>query len=217
MKRLMTVLLCLGLLAALLGTAAAAEKNVPVSAAKSAAAKPAAAEVDSVALLEKVVARDSSKFDNLYRLGVMYLDREDAKSAIKVFSKARQLRPKDHRVLVNLGIALDQEGQHVPAQSSYRDALAQFPGDSIASCRLAMSLYAQNRYSEAMDIARDLIRRSPGAYCAYFAMGVAFADAGMYRDAIRMWQKVVDLAPSSPEAISAKESLEVLEKVVTNP
>jgi DUF1365 family protein len=43
-------------------------------------------------------------------------------------------------------------------------------------------------------------------------MGVAFADAGIYRDAIRMWRKVVELAPDSPEAVSAKESIDVLEK-----
>ena len=45
---------------------------------------------------------------------------------------------------------------------------------------------------------------------------MAFADAGIYRDAIRMWKKVVELAPGSPEAVSAKESIEVLEKFVTS-
>ena len=39
------------------------------------------------------------------------------------------------------------------------------------------------------------------------ALGVAFADAGIYRDAIRMWRKVVELAPDSPEAVSAKPTL----------
>jgi len=43
---------------------------------------------------------------------------------------------------------------------------------------------------------------------------VAFADAGIYKDAMRMWRKVVELAPTSPEGVSAKESLEVLQKFV---
>jgi len=46
-------------------------------------------------------------------------------------------------------------------------------------------------------------------------MGVAFADAGLYRDAIRMWKKVVELAPSSAEAQSAKESIDVLERFLS--
>jgi cytochrome c-type biogenesis protein CcmH/NrfG len=65
-----------------------------------------------------------------------------------------------------------------------------------------------------MNLLRSVIQRSPGSYCAYFTLGVAFADAGIYRDAIRMWQKVVELAPESPEALSAKESITVLQKFV---
>ena len=47
---------------------------------------------------------------------------------------------------------------------------------------------------------RDLIVKRPNAHCAYFTLGVAFADAGIYKDAVRMWKKVVELAPTSPEA-----------------
>ena len=43
---------------------------------------------------------------------------------------------------------------------------------------------------------------------------MAFADAGIYKDAIRVWRKVIELAPNSSEANSAKESIEVLEKFV---
>ena len=77
---------------------------------------------------------------------------------------------------------------------------------------MASSKYAQGKYDEAMSMLRGLIANSPGAHCAYFTMGVAFADAGIFRDAIRMWKKVVELAPDSPEAVSAKESIDVLEK-----
>src|ERR1051326_7571886 len=66
-----------------------------------------------------------------------------------------------------------------------------------------------------MDMLRDLIARQPRSHCAYFTMGVAFADAGLYRDAIRMWKKVVELAPTSAEAQSAKESIDVLERFLS--
>ena len=52
------------------------------------------------------VAKDSTKFDNLYRLGVMYLDRDRVNEAARVLYKAHTLRPKNHRVLVNLGADL---------------------------------------------------------------------------------------------------------------
>jgi Flp pilus assembly protein TadD len=172
--------------------------------------------VDSLGLLERAVAKDSTKFDNLYRLGVMYLDRDRVSESIKVLLKAKSLKPKNHKLLVNLGAAFDAAGQPASAQNYYKEALAIVPGDSVATCRLASSLYAQANYKEAMKLLRSMIGPSggTGSYCAYFTLGVAFADAGIYRDAIRMWRKVIEIAPTSSEANSAKESIEVLEKFV---
>lgn len=203
MKRLVaTFLAVLGLAAT---TAFAADSG---PAAKS--ATPAA--VDSLALLEKAVARDSSKFDNLYRLGVLYLDRERMAEASRVLAKANRLRPNDLKTIVNLGIAADALGHAAAAQEWYGKALQVAPDDSVAMCRMASSKYAQGKYDEAMSLLREVIRKKPGSYCAYFTLGVSFADAGLYRDAIRQWRKVVELAPTSPEAVSAKESIDVLEK-----
>ena len=175
-------------------------------------AKPA--DVDSLALLEKAVARDSSNVGNLYRLGVMYLDRDRPSEAIIVLGKAYEKTPKDLRLLVNLGAAHDALNHGDIAQGLYRSALEVSPGDSVASCRLASSLYTRGNHQEAINLLRSVIQRSPGAHCAYFTLGVAFADAGIYRDAIRMWQKVVELAPTSPEGLSAQESITVLQKFV---
>ena len=176
------------------------------------AAKPAAAAVDSLTLLERAVAKDSTRFDNLYKLGVLYLDRERMLEASRVLLKANQVRPKELKVLVNLGVAADAVGHADEAQVFYQQALDIAPGDSVAMCRLASSKYAQGKYDEAMTLLRMLMQTKPRSHCAYFTMGVAFADAGIYRDAIRMWHKVIELAPESPEAVSAKESIDVLEK-----
>jgi len=174
--------------------------------------RPAA--VDTLLTLERQVRRDSSNFELLSRLGVMYLDRDRVNESIKVLSKAHQLKPKNHKVLVNLGAAYDAAGKAAEAQVYYRDALQLVPGDSVATCRLASSLYAQANYKDAMRLLRTMLNKGTGAYCAYFTLGVAFADAGIYRDAIRMWKRVIEIAPNSPEAASAKESIEVLEKFV---
>lgn len=221
MKRTLTLLLCLGLAFVALRTAQAADGSEAVKAPKQKAALPAsaataapAADADSLPRLVKAIGRDSSNFDALFRLGIAYLDRDSAAAAAKVLSRARVLRPKDHRVLVNLGVALDQSNRSRLAQDVYREALKLVPADSVALCRLASSLYADAKYSDCMTVLVQVMHDSPSAYCAYFQMGVALADAGIYRDAIRMWRKVVELAPTSPEAISAKESMDVLEKFV---
>jgi Flp pilus assembly protein TadD len=186
----------------------------PSSPAAAADARPAAV-MDSLSLLERAVARDSSNFDNLYSLGVQLLDRDRVIEATRVFHKAHTLKPKDHKTLVNLGAALDAAGQADLAQEQYRKALALSPADSVASCRLASSMYAQGKQGDATALLTEVLAKHPRAYCAYFTLGVSFADAAMYKEAIRMWRKVVEIAPTSPEAISARESIDVLEKYIS--
>jgi len=227
-KRLLPVLAVFAALGAATAATPVLAAPAPASApAKPAPAKPAttpakpaatpAAPTDSLVILERAVARDSSKFDNLYRLGIMYLDREKNAEAARVFDKANRVKPKNVKVLVNLGVAYDNLGRADDAQKHYRQAIAIAPSDSLASCRLATSLYAQGKHAESMDLLRDLIAKQPRSYCAYFTMGVAFADAGLYRDAIRFWKKVIEIAPTSPEAQSAKESIDVLERFLAGP
>ena len=212
MTRTLTVLLCLSLGLGVLPVSAAPQTGA--GAAQKPAAPEAGAAVDTLQLLQRAVARDSTRFDDLYQLGILYLDKDRSQEALAVLTRAHVLKPKDHRVDVNLGAALDAVGRSYDAQQYYKEALALAPDDSVASCRLASSLYSQSQYGEAVDVLRRVIKDHPSAYCAYFTMGVAFADAGIYRDAIRMWRRVVELAPTSPEAVSARESMDVLEKII---
>jgi tetratricopeptide (TPR) repeat protein len=211
-KRLVPVL---ALLAALLaaGTVLAAEKKAPKPTAEE--AKPAV--VDSLNLLERAVAKDSTNFVNLYKLGVMLLDRDRVSEASRVLLKAHQLRPNDVPTTVNVGVAYDAAGSAAQAQQYYDEALKLAPDDSVALCRKVWSVYGQGKYDESMTLLRQIIAKRPGAYCAYYTLGVAFADAGLYRDAIRQWRKVIDLAPTSAEAINARESIDVLEKFLATP
>lgn len=164
--------------------------------------------------LERAVARDSSKVDNLYRLGVHYLDLDRSLDAARVLTRAVVVDPKNVKALVNLGVAWDAGGNPQLAQGYYEKALEISPRDPVAKCRLASSIYAQSQYARAVDLLREVVRENPDSHCGYFTLGIAFADAGIYRDAIRMWKKVVEIAPESQEAISARESIEVLEKFV---
>ena len=214
MKRFFVASAALALLGLGSLPALAASKSSPKSTEVKPASGEAPAVTDSLGMLERAVAKDSTKYENLQKLGVMLMDRDRNQEAARVFTKAVMLKPKDTHALVNLGAAYDALGQQEVAQGYYRDALKVSPDDSVATCRLASSLYAASKTGEAMDLLRKIIQEKPGSYCAYFTLGVAFADAGIYRDAIRMWKKVVALAPQSPEAISANESIDVLERYV---
>jgi cytochrome c-type biogenesis protein CcmH/NrfG len=175
------------------------------------------AAADSVHQLEMAAQKDTNSFEKSYRLGVAYLDRDRPLEAVGAFARATRLRPKEVKAWVNLGAAHDALGRGNDARVAYRHALSLDPTDEIALCRIGASLYAGGLKPAAMDTLRMALKQHPNSYCTYFTLGVAFADAQIYHEAIRAWQKVLDLAPNSPEAVSAKESIQTLQELMKTP
>ncbi|MGH7723949.1 MAG: tetratricopeptide repeat protein [Candidatus Eiseniibacteriota bacterium] len=192
--------------------ATAATKPAQTTPTPSKSVKPAAAAVDSLPILEAAVKRDSTNARNLYKLGLAYLDRDRPAEAARMFEKATKVKPDYLEAWVNLGAAEDANGHGYAARLNYEKALKIRPGDEIALCRLAASYYASGQRDSAMTILRQTIKQNERSHCSYFTMGVAFADAGMFREAIRVWEKVVEYAPGSPEAESARESIKLLKE-----
>jgi len=176
------------------------------------ATKATAAAQDSLARLEAAVKKDSTNARATYRLGIAYLDRDRPAEAARMFALSTKSKPEYVEAWVNLGAAQDANGHGADARAAYHQALTIRPDDTIATCRLASSYYAVGMRDSAMDVLREQIKKNPNAHCAYFTLGVAFADANMFRDAIKAWQKVVELAPTSPEAESANESIKLLQE-----
>ena len=59
------------------------------------------------------------------------------------------------------------------------------------------SYYAQGEHSKAMDFYRKALGFNPNATHALYSIGVAFADAGIFREAVRYWTKVSEIEPES--------------------
>ncbi len=165
---------------------------------------------DSLPRLEAAVRKDSTNVKALYKLGIAYLDRDRPIDAAVMFQKAVAIKKDYVEAWVNLGAAEDANGHGAYARQYYRTALGLRADDQIALCRMASSYYAAGIKDSAMDVIRNILKKDPNSSCAYFTLGVSFADANMFREAIRVWQKVVDLAPKSPEAESATESIKLL-------
>ena len=187
----------------------------PAKAATKAATKPAAATkapADSLPALEAAVKKDSTDAVKQYRLGVAYLDRDRPQEAMRAFQAATRAKPDYLEAWVNLGASHDAIGHGFDARIAYRRALTIRPEDEIAMCRLASSFYAMGQKDSAMMVLRETLARHPRSHCSYFTLGVAFADGGMFREAIAAWQKVSEYSPGSLEAESANESVRLLKE-----
>lgn len=175
-------------------------------------AKPAAAPGDSVARLKAQVDKDSTNAKLQYRYGLALLDNDRPLEATRAFAAAVKAKPDYLEAWVNLGAANDAIGHGQQARAAYGSALALRADDEIALCRMASSYYAVGLKDSAMIVLRQTLAAHPRSHCSYFTLGVAFADGGMFREAIAAWEKVAEFAPGSLEAESARESVRLLKE-----
>ncbi len=182
--------------------------------AKPAATKPATTKAlpDSLPRLKAAADKDSTNAKAQYRYGVALLDRDRPQEAIDAFRRATKAKPEYLEAWVNQGAAWDAIGRSQDARVAYRRALEIKPDDEIALCRMASSFYAVGIRDSAMLVLRQTLAKHPKSHCSYFTLGVAYADGGMFREAIAAWQKVGEYSPGSPEAESANESVTLLKQ-----
>jgi tetratricopeptide (TPR) repeat protein len=91
------------------------------------------------------------------------------------------------------------------------------PEDCNARSNLGNAYYAMSRYSEAMYEYRRAIDIDPKCHSALYNIGVAFADAGLFREAVSWWRKVVQAAPGTDAARNADDNIKILERFIQAP
>jgi Flp pilus assembly protein TadD len=84
----------------------------------------------------------------------------DPTAALTYLATAADVAPRDPRVLVDKGVALDTLGRHAEAQASYRAALSITPEHVAARNDLALSLAITGQFPEAIALITPLARSS---------------------------------------------------------
>ncbi len=88
---------------------------------------------------------------------------------------------------------------NLPPQVAPREA-EQLPSEAD-SIRELKQLIRSKAYARAIEIARQLIERSPHCFQAYYFMAEAYANSGDYPNAVQTCQKVLELSPFAVEPI----------------
>lgn len=128
--------------------------------------------------------------------------------AVHDFERALQAWPEDPEAHRLLGTAYDHVGNPTEAEKHYREALHRAPGNARALAELAGSLVSSGRASEASGMLYALRATWPDEPRAHFILGVLFANQGRFEESIDSFEKTIALAPQSPDARSARETIE---------
>jgi len=117
--------------------------------------------------------------------------------------------PKNAGATVQLGNAYFDAERYPEAIAWYQKALALDPKNADASTDLGVSYYYTNRPDEALKQFENSLRIDPKHTKTLLNKGIVLAFGKQdLNGAAASWQKVVELAPNSPEAQAAQRGLE---------
>jgi tetratricopeptide (TPR) repeat protein len=187
-----------------------------------AATDSAAAVPDSAALVPEVreralkarVASHPGDVAPVMDLAQFYYDQGDRSRAEKQYRRALELAPRNGAAMVRLGTVLNESGKSAEALEQFDAALQIEPRRVDTLCRKGQALYALKRQEEAVRLYLEAKQIDPKDQAPYYWLGIAFADAGIYREAITEWTAVVNLNKDSELGRAAAEGIEVLRPMV---
>jgi Tfp pilus assembly protein PilF len=142
----------------------------------------------------------------LNNLGRAYLAKQKWDDAIKIFEEVLDdvLYATPHYPLVNMGWAYYNKGAYRLAEKYYLEALENQPEFTHALYGLGRCYLKQGRLSEAKAVLEKASRLSPRAVEIYFELAHAYQLSREYNKAYRAYIKVVELAPESAQAQTAR-------------
>lgn len=122
--------------------------------------------------------------------------RGDAPGAAELYRRAREVDPRNARIPVNLGIALNEAGDARGAIDAYQAALAMDGAQPLTLVNLGIALAARGDLPGAIAAYRRAIALNPREPLAYFNLAAVQAGQGAGDSAVVNFLRAADLDPS---------------------
>lgn len=158
-------------------------------------------------LLDEIVKKTPSSAEAHFQLGIWYYEEGRFADALEKFKKTLSLDPGSFKALANASLALSDLGRSSEALALFEDFVAKNPKDASAIAYYGEALWGAGRKSEALDNYRKALSIDAKCPEAHFNMGAAFAEMGIFREAIREWQEVVVIGHPQHLVSQAKENI----------
>ena len=130
-----------------------------------------------------------------YLLGVVELQRGDAKRAVFLLGRAKQLDPTLLHARNNLGIALKTLGRLEEAEREFAEIIAMESGFADAYYNRGTILQARAEHEAARRAYRDTIERDPSNPDAFLNLGVVLRKLERTEEAIATINRALELRP----------------------
>jgi protein O-GlcNAc transferase len=149
---------------------------------------------------ESIIARDPRHFNALQLCGVVAIQQEAYRDAVKLIRRALALRGNEAPALTNLGIAYQKLGQTTEALECFDKAIAAKTDFASAHHNRANILREAKRYAEARESYDRALTLQPDNYLIHANHASVLYDLDEHEAALQALEKALALRPDYPTA-----------------
>ena len=162
---------------------------------------------EAKSIYEQIIKADGNQHSAWHLLGVTAYQVGNHGQAVKMITKALNLKPDFPEAYSNLGLALQGLGKSDDAITSYRKALSLKPDYAEAHNNLGIALRSLGRLNESAASYREALRLQPNRPDAHNNLGVTLQELGRLEESIANYQKALEFQPEFAEAWSNLQSV----------
>lgn len=155
------------------------------------------------------VERDSAEI--LFKLGNAYFDADMSAEAIASYRRSLAAGG-DFPVFLNLTYVLEEVGRRPEAEAAFEERVRQTPKDAVLFAFYGDFLSGGEEEEKAVASAMEAYRRALGIddKCveAHFGLGSLFARTGLYREAVREWERILSIDSKHRLAPEARRNID---------
>lgn len=167
---------------------------------------------ERVDYLQGLVDSGQATKETWFQLGNAQYEAGQPARAADAFQQAVAVDSTYFKAVINLGLMFDEQQLYPKAIEIFEQASRLQPENPDVWSHMGNTYYAQKDFPKAMELYQKSLQLNPKATHALYSMGVAFADAGMFREAVKYWDQVAGLDAQGELGKNAKENLELVKK-----
>ena len=170
-----------------------------------------------LAYLRHLAIQGRSGADVMFQTAVAFHELGLTDSALYYYDRTIEIAPDDFKSHVNKGVLFDDEGDYARAIQSFAMAATLNPEDVLAHSHLAFLLHQNGDHRAAWDHLDAALQLDPGHPQPHFYLAVFFWEAKIFREAMREWEKVMELEPEGFLAVKARDNIMMLQNALESP
>ncbi len=148
-------------------------------------------------LLQDIITRDSTDYDVLNFLGIIYLNLGNYDKSADYFEQVLELRSDHALSMYNLALCRQRMHEYEKARSIYKKLLELTPVNTEALNNIGVCCYKLGDYAEAEKYYGKALKLEPVNPLTFTNLGNLNLATGSFDDSIRFYKKAIEAAPGN--------------------